>query len=150
MFNNPSEPGPVRPPITPVSDESHILMTVAAFFELNGRWASPMSENPEEREAGVWLARQRVDFASGRLDVFRREMLDHRVPGWAGSREDNWLDRARDVADFFLRHGRAPSPHALSPEERLPGLWLMMQLAARLSEERIQWLDSYCPQWNRR
>lgn len=134
-------------------DERRIPPAVAAFYESTGRWPSAVTSSDYERSLGLWLNRQRVSFAAGSMDDFRRAALDHAIPGWEADPDGIWLDRAREASDFLLSHRHFPSVHALDYNERMVALWLAGQRALRtagkLRADRLAWLDGHCPGWTR-
>lgn len=124
---------------------------VAAFHREHDRWPSAVARDAQERSLGIWLGRQRIELAKGRLDEFRKVALDAVVPGWNITAEEAWLTRARETSDFYLLHGRGPEPDSAVPGERHVALWVGLQRsmakAGILRKDREQWLDGHCPCW---
>ena len=124
---------------------------VSDFHTEHSRWPSPVSRDGAERFLGVWLNRQRIAMTTGTMDEFRCAYLDEFLPGWNISAEETWLERAREVSDFFLVEQRAPEPQAEDPAERLTAIWLGLQQtmfgAGIQPAAQKEWLDSHCPGW---
>src|SRR5690349_10729021 len=53
-----------------------VVDAVAAFRREHGRWPSAGARDPQERSLGIWLSRQRVELANGRLNEVHEAALD--------------------------------------------------------------------------
>lgn len=134
--------------------DTDTVSSVASFHANHGRWPSPASPDATEQRLGTWLTSQRVHAAQGLMDVFRRAYLDEALPGWNLTAEEIWLERAREVSNFLLRHGALPNFESDHLPERRIGVWLSMQRtmyrSGGLSKPRSRWLDQHCPGWDGR
>lgn len=129
------------------------VAAVAAFHREFDRWPSAVSKDDYERLLGIWLNRQRIELANGRLDEFRRAAFDAAIAGWNITADEAWMTSAREASDFFLLHGRGPDSDSEDPTEKHIGLWVKLQTARAnagiLRTERSQWLAEHCPGWAR-
>lgn len=133
-------------------NENRTVADVAAFYQSHGRWPSPTSNSSFEKALGLWLSEQRCAHTAGKLDFFRRQVLDQRIPGWVLDKDDAWMEHARSLADHLLFKRSTPCRDAEDANERHIAYWLATQNAqARLGQlrpERRRWLDEHCPFWH--
>lgn len=133
-------------------NDSAAVDAVAAFHSEYDRWPSAASRVEMERRLGIWLNRQRIELANGRLDEFRKAAFDAAMPGWNITADEAWMDRAREASDFFLLNRRAPDHDAEDAAERHIGIWLVLQRstanAGILRQDRARWLARHCPGWD--
>lgn len=134
-----------------LQDETAFAAGVADHRTETGRWPSPGSPNPRERELGLWLQEQRGGRAAGTLDVFRMSFLDVNLPGWHADADERWVAGARDLSDFIIISGRFPDMESADQREQGIAAWLRMQQSVAehgsLRPERRAWLNTYCPGW---
>lgn len=133
-----------------MSDKDAVA-AVAAFHSDYDRWPSAVARVDAERRLGIWLNRQRIELANGRLDEFRKAAFDAALPGWNITADEAWIVSAREASDFYLRHGRGPDPDAEDQAEKHVGLWVKLQRsmanAGIMRPERARWLAEHCPGW---
>jgi hypothetical protein len=131
--------------------EKDAVAAVAAFHREFDRWPSAVSKDDQERRLGIWLNRQRIELANGRLDEFRKAVFDAQLTGWNITADEAWMASAREASDFYLRYGRGPEPDAEDAAEKHIGLWVKLQRsmvnAAIMRPERGRWLAEHCPGW---
>lgn len=123
----------------------------AVFHAAHNRWPSATSEDPAEKELGIWLYSQRKAHADGSIDIFRASALDQLIPGWLQSPDETWMSWARKVSDYVLEHGRMPTSKEAESGHRRCFLWLRIQRANQqsgvLRADRNAWLTDHCPGW---
>lgn len=134
-----------------LQDETSYAAAVADLRLATGRWPSPGSPNPRERELGLWLQEQRGRHAAGELDVFRRSFLDVSLPGWRVDADERWIAGARDLVDFIIISGRFPDMESADLREQGIAAWLRMQQSVAehgsLRPDRREWLNAHCHGW---
>lgn len=134
-----------------IVNESRTLFEIARFFVGMRRWPSAVASDEHERQLGLWLNRQRLDNATGRMDPFRRTYLQQRLPGWDADPHEIWTERAREASSFLLGHHREPDLESPDAGERAVAVWLLCQRALDLNGDlhpaRGGWLDAHCPHW---
>jgi hypothetical protein len=81
---------------------------------------------------GVWIGTQRYLFHIGKLDEWKREILEQ-IPGWhwtsvGTKRENKWLDGLKELKKFVKKegHARVPEKHITSSGYDL-GNWVAYQ-----------------------
>ena len=131
--------------------DKEAVAAVAAFHRDHGRWPSAVARNDYERRLGIWLNRQRIELANGRLDEFRKAAFDAAIEGWNITADEAWIASAREASDLYLLNARGPDPDSEDPAEKHIGLWVKLQRsmanAGILRTDRAQWLAEHCPGW---
>lgn len=102
----------------------------------------------------VWVQRQRLSKASGKLDLERKAKLDALGFSWTREMNDHRWDAMYDrLKDYHAQHGNADVPHRWKEDPRLAA-WVGAQRQRRkkglVTEEQICLLDELRFTWQHR
>ncbi|MDD5512118.1 MAG: helicase associated domain-containing protein, partial [Dehalococcoidales bacterium] len=125
---------------------------VKQWKKQHDKFPSQKSKDPEERELGLWIRTQKVNYRQGNLSPDRIKKLES-IPGWnwGTSHKDGWELTFEGVKQWKKQHDKFPSQKSKDTEERKLGLWIRRQKVnyrqGNLSPDRIKKLESI-PGWN--
>lgn len=124
------------------------LEEICAIVAELGRIPHSTEKETEARRAGVWLKR----FAKAPETDPKVITLNERIPGWNDRSNDAVWARNMDALEAFVNtHGRFPTQHEKSRDDRRLGVWLhtRRQAGEGLSDQRRDELTRRVPGWDR-
>ncbi|KAJ3371228.1 hypothetical protein GGF31_003405 [Allomyces arbusculus] len=121
------------------------------FMTVHGRAPSQIAKTKDEKVLGKWVSKHRSDYPIGKLSQDRVTQLES-IPGWTWDPVQESYDKnLAAVRDFMTVHGRAPSTHSKTKDEKVLGKWASTRRGdyskGKLAQERVAQLESI-PGWS--
>ena len=118
------------------------LNELTKYKAANGDCNVPYSQGP----LGLWVSKQRVNYKNGKLSQERLDLLESAGFVWE-SFEETWMARFDELVDFKNDNGDCNVPYSQGPL----GMWVHSQRQSykegKLSQERVDLLDSIGFSW---